>query len=237
MKNIVLMLGSVMMISLLSACGKSTATAKLQFVPQSTANTNSKTNALIGDDYPASTFKMKMIAAYLSEDVDPITQNNVGATQMIWVAPECADDLMHCNISTGTAEDGLPWSNIVTTFFDFSNTESAAATLNQQNREVTTGIYRYVRLEFCKTNPDGYDNVQWASDAVGVTDASFKIDHCGVNSKVFDPPLEINAGNSVTVSLNYSLDDVVSEQNWNSNNCVNGYCFELPQFSPSATVK
>src|SRR3569833_3334828 len=47
--------------------------------------------------------KLKLIAAYLAEDVDPVTMNNVGATEMIWLNPQCQDDISGCNVS-GFAE-------------------------------------------------------------------------------------------------------------------------------------
>ncbi len=222
----------------LTACGKGSATARLRFQEQAQTSAAKLNSAQVDSGYPASTFKMKLIAAYLSESVDPVTQNNTGNTQMIWMNPECNNDIMHCNISSGTAEDGLPWFNRVTSFFNFSNTILANASLNEQNKKIDEGQYRYVRLEFCKTNPDGVNNVQWASEEVGITEPqSFRIDQCGVNSTVFNPPLEVKEDATVTISLKYSLSNLVKQLNYKSPSCVNGYCFELPQFSPTATVE
>lgn len=227
-----------------AGCGKNSgttgnATAKLKFARA--ARSGPRTT------YAASTFKMKLIAAYLTADIDSTTGNNIGNTTMIYLNPQCVQagvpDIMHCDIDNtahgGVAEDGNPWTGIVTTFFDFSSTTAANTDLNAQGRAIDAGTYKYARLEFCKyasTAP----NIQWASTAAGVTTiAQFQRSNCTVNSAVFSPPIAIAVGGSATITLSYDISAAVDDGGTGSN-CAAGTggnkCFSLPTFTPSATT-
>ena len=117
----------VVSVMVLSGCGTgSDATAKIAFVNNTGARISEVgPTALFGDltqdlvRAAPTIFKMKLIAAYLAADIDPVTQNNTGTTAMIYLNNDCQDDIMHCDISAGTAEDGAAMSKIVTSFFDF----------------------------------------------------------------------------------------------------------------------
>ena len=77
-----------------SACTGS-ASARLALANQ-TAAPPSHASALLAD---GPSLRLKLIAAYLAEDVDPVTQNNIGKSAMIWLNPECGDDISDCNIA------------------------------------------------------------------------------------------------------------------------------------------
>jgi len=185
-----------------------------------------------------SVFGIKLIAAYLAEDIDPVTQNNVGQTAMVYLNEACEDDIMHCDVSGGTAEDGAPMDKIVTSFFDLSSPGSVNEQLNSQGRGVGVGSYKYVRLEFCKYNSGDAENVQWGTDSVGTQ--SFQRDMCSVNSAEMTTPLELAEGDSVTLTLSYDLSASVSVgSDAFGDDCTGSdaskTCFTLPEFTPAAT--
>lgn len=241
----------VIAIQLLSfGCGSSTGKATLKF-------SNSTTGALLHTQgassivrppvnaataSAATTFKMQLIAAYLTEDIDPTTQSNSGKTAMIYLNPDCSDDIMHCDISGGTAEDGAPMSHVVTSFFDFGQSSATVnAALNAQAREIEEGTYKYVRLEFCKYNSGNSENIQWAGGSASGTQ-SFKRNSCTVNSAVLSPAIEVNDGDSVTVTLAYDYSTAIKTgADASGDDCANTAgasdytCFTLPTFTPSAS--
>jgi hypothetical protein len=215
---------------LLSACGGS-GTARLQF-RDATAALSQKESQSPQSLAAAASFQMKLIAAYLAEDVDPVTQNNTGMTSMFWLNTECADDVSNCNISSPDA-NGTSWSRTISSFFDFSNVAAVNAALNSQGRSIDTGTYRYVRLEFCKYGPpaDNSDpNIKWSYSSE--TNVSLSRANCGV-TRAIDPPIEVQDGDSVTITLSYSLDGTITAGA--GSGCAGGFCFEVPEFTPAAS--
>ena len=187
-------------------------------------------------------FQMKLIAAYITEDIDPITQNNVGNTGIFYLNPDCADDIMHCDISGGTAEDGQPMSRVINNFFNFNqNSDLVNAELNAQGKPIFEGSYRYVRLEFCKYNAGNSKNIKWAGGgATGTQEA--QRNSCSVNSARIDPPISVAEGDSINVKLAYDLtgavqtgSDAQGEFCTGTSGTAGYTCFRLPTFVPSAT--
>lgn len=149
--------------------------------------------------------RLKLIAAYIAEDVDPTTQNNVGRTAMIWLNPECKDDIAGCNVA-GIA---MPPGPRVEHYFDLSRpTSEVNAELNSQDAAIEPGTYRYARVELCKSYQDGelpqVSTLMWKGPGMSA-EQPFASRDCGRTSLPFDPPLEIAAGDAVTVSLGYDL--------------------------------
>jgi hypothetical protein len=194
--------------------------------------------ALAVDPSVPTIFRMKLVAAYLSEGIDPVTQDNRGRTPMIYLNPECQGDIEHCDISPGTAPDGTPISRIVQSSFDFAlPADQVNAALNAQARSVQTGSYRYVRLEFCKYNIGGATNVTWGTPDTGATE--FTGGDCVVTAEI-SPPVSIGGGDEVTVTLNYDLAGTVQTGDTASGQSCSGIgatraCFTVPTFVPSAT--
>lgn len=188
-------------------------------------------------------FEMMLIAAYLTEDIDPTTQNNKGVTSMIYLNNDCGSDIMHCDISAGTAEDGAPMSKIVTTFFNFGATTSAVNTaLNAQARAITAASYKYARLEFCKYNSGNANNIKWADGSTIPTGTpqAFKRNSCTVNSALISPALTIAAGGTATITLSYDLTPTVTASSTCTGDDSAGSvgtkrCFTMPTFTPSAS--
>ena len=87
------------------------ASVSFGFTNLSAARTTG-TSGVLAD---GTSLRVKLIAAYLAEDVDPVTLNNVGDVEMIWVAPECGGDIENCNVEGFDEPAGGPR---VTTYFD-----------------------------------------------------------------------------------------------------------------------
>jgi len=198
------------------ACGGST-NAQLQFAnqtgaaaaltsPRSTALASTPgtvTRALLAD---GTSLRIKMLSVSLAEDVDPVTQDNIGQVSNIWINPQCANDPDHCNVAGMDSGSAGPR---VTEFFDFSQTTDAVnAQLNAQDAKVTPGTYRYARLTFCKavgnqtlpTQP----TLMWKAPGMP-GESSFTSGDCGRTSLPFSPPLQLQAGDTVQVTLGYDL--------------------------------
>jgi len=251
MRNRKLVLGTLLVATIMTLMGcaeknEGAASAKLQFSNANALAMDWKSqlkalffpNAYAAAMSSPTAFKLKLISAYLSEDVDPVTQNNTGMNAMFYRNPECvSEDNMRCNVDAGTAEDGLPYTDIITTFFDFGQGSTAVnQALNAQNREIKPGIYRYVRLDFCKGGA-GNPNAAWAGGNVAV-ETQFTTGMCGVTSAKMDPPLEVKEGDNITIWLGYdysnSIQTGADAQGWD---CVGAgatkTCFSIPAFIPA----
>jgi hypothetical protein len=225
----------------LAACGSAgEATVNLQFERTATSELARSARAVplaVVSDAPTQ-FSMKLIAAYITEDIDAVTQSNTGTTSILYLNPDCQDDIKHCDIDGGTAEDGSPIDKIVSTFFDLSSTASANTALNEQERSVTAGTYKYARLEFCKYTTGTSDNIKWAHGSTG--EQTFRRTQCAVNSAEMATPLVLTSGSSATVTLSYDLSSAVQVgAEAVGDDCTGDgaekTCFTLPTFMPSIT--
>jgi hypothetical protein len=189
-----------------AAAGCDGATARLALANQTIA-TSGRGQAVLGD---GTSLRLKLLAVYLAEDVDPVTSNNVGATEMIWLNPQCQDDISGCNVDGFVAPAGGPR---VTSYFDLARpTAEVNAELNSQGASVTPGTYRYARVELCKAyggeRMATVPTMMWAGPGMP-SEQPFTSGDCGRTSLPFDPPLELAAGDSVEVTLGYDLADAI----------------------------
>jgi hypothetical protein len=177
-------------------------------------------------------FGMKFVSAYLTEDVDPDTQNNIGSTQMIYLNPQCLDDIGKCGVNP--SED----TNLITSYFDFTKTtDEVNSQLNAQARGVEQNTYRFVRLEFCKNGTGGNPNIAFKAGDME-ENHEFALPMCAVTAEI-SPPLVVTDTTNVVLSLSYDLTDLVSifDTYPGSENCTNtapSYCLNVPDFVPSA---
>jgi len=227
----------------LAACADG-ATARLGFDNQTAARTGP---GLLAD---GTSLRLKIIAAYLAEDVDPVTMNNLGDTAMIWLNPQCADDISGCNVSGMRAPVGGPR---VTDFFDLARpTAEINAALNAQGAAVPVGTYRYARIEMCKSydgqaQPDE-PTLMWAAPGMAA-EQPFTSGDCGRTSQPFATPLVLGAGDTVAIFLGYDLASSVASGP-GLPQCANGHCFrscfdidattracmDFPDFAPTAAL-
>lgn len=184
-----------------SACTGS-ASARLALANQ-TVSPSARTAAVLAD---GTSLRLKLIAAYLAEDVDPVTQNNIGQSAMIWLDPECGGDISGCNVAGLTQPPGPR----VTQYFDLARpTAEVNAELNAQDLPIEPSTYRYARVEMCKIYPgDGTQptipTLMWKGPGMDAEQA-FTSGDCGRTSLPFDPPLVVAPGDAVTISLAYDL--------------------------------
>jgi hypothetical protein len=200
--------------------------------------------------------RLKMIAVYLVEDVDPVTQNNIGSTAMVWLNPQCGGVIDGCNID-GFAEPSGPR---ITSFFDLARpTAEVNAELNSQDAAVSPASYRYARVELCKAYGQTQataPTMMWSGPGMAAEQA-FSSSDCGRTSQRFDPPLDLAAGDSVEVTLGYDLGAAIvsgppappsqggafsiagiahSFRACVDVDATSRVCMDFPDFAPSATA-
>jgi hypothetical protein len=179
----------------LSACTGS-ASARLELANQ-TAVSQPHAAAVLAD---GTSLRLKVIAVYLAEDVDPVTQDNIGRSAMIWLNPECADD---------TTGKKLPAGPRVMQYFDLARpTAEVNAQLNSQDLAIEPATYRYARIELCRPGGDQpqamVPTLMWKGPGMTSEESSVSGD-CARSSLPFDPPMVVDPGDAVTVSLGYDL--------------------------------
>lgn len=141
-------------------------------------------------------FKMKILAAYVVEDIDATTSNNVGQVGMVWLNSKCSS-INDCKPS-------------MVDYSDLTNPTDFNDELNSQALAIPTGTYRYVRIEFCQGSADS-DNVQVTN---GSSTKEFTYGGCGVTSSALSTPIELQEGQSLKISVGYDLSD--GEVYWSS---------------------
>jgi hypothetical protein len=153
--------------------------------------------------------RLKMIAAYLTEDVDPVTMDNLSRSEMIWIDPQCGGDVAACNVDGFALPAGGPR---ITEYFDLARpTTEINADLSSENLPVAPGTYRYARVELCKAygaSEASVPTMMWAG-ADMTAEQPFTSGDCGRTSLAFDPPLVLGAGDAVAITLGYDLDRAV----------------------------
>jgi hypothetical protein len=182
----------------LAACGSAEVSLSMENL---TGAAPAGTAALVAD---GTSMRIKMLAVYLAQDVDPVTMNNVGSSAMIWLNPQC-HDAERCVVE--------PPGDVVTDFFDFARpTADVQADLDGQAQTVAPGTYRYVRVDFCKVLNGGTQpsvpTMMWKGPGMAAEQA-FTSGDCGRTSQAFDPPLQLGAGDAIEVTLGYDLAQAV----------------------------
>jgi hypothetical protein len=143
-------------------------------------------------------FGIRIVAAYLAEDVAP-DMNNVGEVGRIWTNPVCDEGLYHCSI---TANAG-PYQ--VKEYFDLAlPTAEVNARLNSQNASIKPGTYRYLRFDMAgvmrppeQTTPNLQFGVQGSPSNEVRIDNNYLVK--------LDPPMVLEDGDSVVLNLGYDL--------------------------------
>jgi hypothetical protein len=186
--------------------------------------------------YTPTVFGVKMIDVRIMTELDS-TQN---PAPVIWYNPECGSES-----TTSTEVDGKlfeytqsPGCDItkVTKYFDFSRpTATVNAEINSQPNKVYPATYKYVSIGFCEGSTT--DNVVFQADGMSES-ATGTSGSCGVKSAEAVPPIEIKEGETLTISLKYSIDGIVSDSGsgicWTSDDGATKRCLNMPTFEPSA---
>lgn len=184
----------------LSSCKKkeneATGVVKLQLASTTQSNLRTQDGVNLMGTCPngftcinPTSFKMKILAAYVVEDVDPATSDNVGQVGMVWLNPKCSS-INDCKPS-------------MVDYSDLTDPTAFNAELNSQAIAVKTGNYKYVRLEFCQGSADAV-NVKVNS---GSAEKEFTYGGCGVTSVALSSPISLTEGQSITIAVSYDLKD------------------------------
>lgn len=183
-------------------------------------------------------FGMKFIAAYLAEDIDPETQENVGQTFIAFLNEQCNDNIMNCDISDGIDEMNEPYENIVTDFFNFTDLEAVNEAVNEQHQEFTEGTYRYARMEFCKTNSASANNIEWSyvNESLGIDTGTvqFIMNNCAT-ADLLEEEATLTASDSATYVVQYDLSHSITVGPEATGDSCTGEgsrkaCFSVPDF-------
>lgn len=201
MKTLTVVLASFALVALVTSCKKNEndskkGTVKLQLASVATSSFEGDDSISAMGTCPSSftcidptSFQMKILAAYVVEDVDSATQNNVGQVGMVWLNPKCTS-INDCKPS-------------MVEYSDLTSPTTFNADLNSQALAISTGTYKYVRLEFCQGSADA-NNVKVTN---GSTTKEFKYGGCGVTSVALTSPITVAEGSSLTINVSYNLKD------------------------------
>lgn len=245
-------------LALAAACAagcQGSATASLAL-----ANQTGQAARTLQDDVLAdgTSLRLRILAVYLAEDVDPATMNNIGATEIVWLNPQCHGDITGCNVDGFT----LPAGPRVTDYFDLARpTAEVDAELNSQDAAIAPGTYRYARVEMCKsydTSPPTSPTMMWAGPGM-TAEQPFTSGDCGRTSAPFASPMTLADGDAVTVTLGYDLAQAIvagppAPSNTGCGAAVAGHadhcyracvdvdadtrtCMDFPDFIPAATAR
>lgn len=194
------------------------------------------------------TYAIKLVAFYMTEDIDPVTQNNVGGAIRIWTSSKCDDDLTYCGI------DPAHSGQYVVDYFDFArgtdvvNADFRNYTRHSINDQVSPGTYRYIRMDFSGKQYDG-DTMPYLKFG---TSTKYEIRPNTTNVLVkLDTPFVLKSGQSFEVNLAYDLEKrfyessqvypAPTEVGSNSWSCYgtgsNIPCIAEATFSPTVTTK
>jgi hypothetical protein len=228
------------------------AEVKVAFDHQSGAHTSALTAA---DGHTPGVFGLKLVALYLSGDVDPGTMNNQGEVGRIWTNDACDAELHHCSIGPEGGAYQLK------EYFDLAlPSDEVNARLNAQGAMVKPGTYRYLRMDMAgildrdknggKNDPN-VPNLRFGDDAASAREVRFASNQIMVP---LDPPMVVGDGDAVTVTLGYDLagsyfsapeldafhpPDGTSLSDWYcgdlSRNPAHGPCLRFTTFTPAVT--
>jgi hypothetical protein len=179
-------------------CSNSTARAGVRFAALASPSTASRVRPLVDAGKPTlEYFKMRFLSVYLEQDMTP-DQNPVGVSPMLYLNPECQgdNDTGHCNL------EGSGAVHEVKQYFDFTDSAAVNLAINGQAQLIPAGDYKYVSLDFCVGTPSE-PNVEF--QLTGGAPRTAKSGVCGVHSVEAKPPIHVDAGGQVTVTLAYDL--------------------------------
>lgn len=184
--------------------------------------------------YTPSVFEVKLIDVRIMQELDSTKH----PAPVIWYNSECGT-----SSTTETEVDGKTYEytqspgcdiDKITNYFDFARpTEEVNAELNSQPNKVYPETYKFVSMAWCES-ASPTDNVRFQADGMSEPLAGGS-GGCGTISAEAVPPLEIGEGDTVTISLDYSIDGMISDQSGEF--CYEEgdvkRCFNMPKFVPS----
>lgn len=220
-----------------TACDKEKDKGTATFAKLAVANSTAAALTEDGATFTPTVLGLQLIDVRIMQELDS-TQH---PAPIIWYNPECGSAT-----TTNTEVDGKTYEytqspgcdlSKITTYFDFARpTADVNAELNSQPNKVYPETYKFVSITWC-AGETPTDNVKFQAD--GMTEPAFVgSGGCGQISSEAVPPLVIAEGETITISLDYSIEGIVGPTGngcWTSTDGATVRCINVPQFSPSAT--
>lgn len=262
MKNILL---TIALVLTLSACGTKVGTGavNVEFTNQTSGAREAEMRSvgirgiLDSLSLQASTllgvtptiYKLTLVSFYMVEGKDPVTLNNTGAGAHIWISKNCDSDLTYCAVNPANANGYIP------DYFDFARPSSVVnAEFNSYKRDtkdsqLSAGTYNYIDMDFTGKSTDGDTTPNFKFGTT--TENTARTQTYAVSIKLAEP-LVLKEGESITVNLAYSLDnifyangtyanppaEVPSDSKWTcSGKTSNVPCVVEAKFTPTVTKK
>jgi len=225
-------------LTFLSACDKKKEDGDSTYAKLSVDHAAASGLVQADGTYTPTVLGLQLIGVRIMTELDS-TQS---PAPVIWYNPECGsatttETEIDGKIYEYTQSPGCDLSKLQS-YFDFARPSAEVnAELNSQPNKVYPHTYKYVSISWC-AGETVTDNIQFQAD--GMTEPAFVgSGGCGSMSAEAVPPIDIGEGDSITVSLNYSIEGIVSEGTGNAcvtmDDGVTMRCITLPQFKPSAT--
>lgn len=230
-------LGVIAAAVVVSACGKDEKKkGNSTYANLAVANSTNLHLTTAENKFTPTLLEMKLIDVRVLQELDTTKH----PAPIIWYNPECGTAT-----SSETEVDGKtyeytqsPGCDItkITKYFDFARTSTEVnAELNSQPNKVYPAAYKYVTVTWCAGDIPS-DNVRFQASGMSAPHA-ISSGSCGTISAEAVPPLTIAEGESVTISLNYSIADSVSSEGssgcWTSGSVKR--CLTLPTMTPTIT--
>ncbi len=221
------------------ACGDKKKNGAATYAKLAVAHSTAADLNLTGDSFTPSVLGLKLIDVRIMQELDS-TQH---PAPVIWYNPECGTAE-----TTGTEAGGKQYEYTqspgcdlekITEFFDFARTtDEVNADLNSQPNKVYPETYKYVSISWCAGETPS-DNIEFQADGMS-SPAYVGTTSCGQRSAEAVPPIVIAEGETVTISLSYSIEGIVKDQGsgvgcWTSEDEATTRCLDLPEFKPSAS--
>ena len=163
---------------------------------------------------------LRLLAVYLTADA--AAQGDVDGGALLWLNPECDGDTDGCDLD-GTRGVGPR----VRHFLDLAlGSDALNAALSAEARAIAPGTYRSLTFQFCKLSQGQHPllaGVQWWVPGMAAV-STFTTSECAVESRAFQQPLRVVAGDQVEVTLDYDLSTAV----FSGKAAHNVQCLEAP---------
>ena len=229
----------------LAACGKKkshdTGTASAALANGTPAALDGPAPATPTPSTAAATVaQLKITSIQLISDVDS-NGNFVGDAPYIYIAPTCSPT----TDSDGTKGLGpglCPADSL--SYFDINRPSAAVnADLNSQGLTVPAGTYKYVQISFNGTDTPTKPTVKFQTSAM-TAPFEFVSSMNATRSAAANPPITVNKGDTVVVTLTYDLSQAIIVNGaagtiggGNGVNCTrvsgSSYCWGYPALTPS----
>lgn len=165
-----------------------------------------------GQCFTPSHYALKLLNVTVSPDEQGAQTAPAG---LIWSNSGCPVQANSTEIGDKTFDyesvgDGCTDDSVATLFNFARSSDDVNTELNSQDHKILPGTYNYVQMTFCIGGTQGAYNAEFTAD--GMTEPyQLKSGQCGISSVAATPPIIVGEGESVTIALNYDLQNIIYE--------------------------